>query len=170
MEGLLPTSVKVDFTPSKPRPAALARTGADFRLQTKPESLTNRSLERVPRNGFATGAVPSPAARKEITRPQNFSRRSNGEIALSAMFRYQSGDDNPRQRAEQSQFGQQQYRCKDHIWVTTHPIARFPLWPAVINVHDPEHIFRAEDHRSDHQYAGQQIPADKRMRDDKRDE
>jgi len=97
-------------------------------------------------------------------------KRSNGEIALSAMFRYQSGDDNPRQRAEQSQFGQQQYRCKDHIWVTTHPIARFPLWPAVINVHDPEHIFRAEDHRSDHQYAGQQIPADKRMRDDKRDE
>src|SRR5215831_3832486 len=86
------------------------------------------------------------------------------------MFRYQCGDDNPRQRAEQSQFGQQQYRGKDHIWVTTCPLARLPLWPAVINVHDPEHIFRAEEHGSDDQYAGQQIPADKRMRDNKRDE
>ena len=32
---------------------------ADFRHHTKPESSTNWSLERIPRDGFATGPVPS---------------------------------------------------------------------------------------------------------------
>ena len=56
---LLPTSVKVDFTPSKSRPAASRAQIADFRHQTKPESLTNWSLQGVPRDSFATDPVPS---------------------------------------------------------------------------------------------------------------
>src|SRR5262249_17806657 len=59
MEGLLPTSIKVAFTPSKPRPAALAPADCGFSPPDGTESLTNWSLEGVPRDGFATGPVPS---------------------------------------------------------------------------------------------------------------
>ena len=58
MEGLLPTSVKIDSTPSKSHPAALARKGCGFATKRKPESLTNWSFEGVPWDGLATGPVP----------------------------------------------------------------------------------------------------------------
>jgi len=45
MEGLLPTSVKVDSPPSKSRQQPSRAQIADFCHQTNPESLTNWSLE-----------------------------------------------------------------------------------------------------------------------------
>src|SRR6516162_9358708 len=59
MEGLLPTSVKVALLRQSCVHQPSRAQVVDFRHQTEPESLTNRSLEGVRRDGFATGPVPS---------------------------------------------------------------------------------------------------------------
>jgi hypothetical protein len=59
MEGLLPTSVKVDFRPSKSRPAALARTVCGFSPPNETRIVDELVLQGVPRDSFATDPVPS---------------------------------------------------------------------------------------------------------------